>query len=387
MAGSGLVSDAPGQILFATGNGMGGGTPTVPAAGNSPPDDLGESVVRLSVQANGSLQPTDFFTLQNASAAYDSIDADIGSGGLVGLPNPPFGTAAFPDLYVQVGKPGIVCLFDGSSLGGYEQGPGGGDQVVQEIGPYGGVWSKPAVWGGDGGWVYIPTADTSLSADGSYGYLRAYQYGVDGSGRPTLTLAASSSDRFGFSSSAPVVTSYGTATGSALLWIVWNPDGTGYGAALRAYDVLPVNGALVQRFSAPVGQGSKFNPPGVSGNRLYVGTRDGNVIGFGLSPGASVAGGPASPAGVHLGAAHPNPFAGTTAMELALSSSGPVSLAIFDPSGRRVRRLVDGDVAAGSRRVVWDGRDDAGARVADGLYLVRLETAGSRQTRRVVVVR
>ena len=384
MSGSALASDGPGQILFSTGNGMSGGSPVDPTPGSSPPADLGESVVRLSVQSDGSLLPTDFFCRSDADY-WDSIDGDIGSGGVVVLPNPPFGTAGFPKLVLQVGKPGVLTVFDGSSLGGFQQGPGGGDLVVQEVDPpQGGVFSKPAVWGGDGGWVYIPTATAIGEIEGRSGVLDAYQYGLDGSGRPTLTLAGTSSDEFGFSSSAPIVTSNGTASGSALLWIVWNADSSGNGAELRAYDALPVSGLLHLDFSAPVGQGSKFNPPGVAGNHLYVGTRDGHVIGFGLTPAVSVGD---IAGGMRLGSAHPNPASGVTTLELQVIRSGPVNLAIYDLAGRRVRRLIAGEIPAGSRSVVWDGHDEAGANVPAGLYLARMEAAGARQTRRVILVR
>jgi iron transport multicopper oxidase len=209
---------------------------------------------------------------------------------------------------------------------------------------------------------------------------------VDIHGRPRLTLAGNSADAFGCSSSAPIVTSNGTTSGSALVWIVWNPDSSGVGAELRAYDALPgVNGRLLQRFSAPVGQGSKFNPPGVFQNHLYVGTRDGHVIGFGLSPDTSGVDAPSPRAS--LGIARPNPSAGATTMDLALAQGGRATLTIFDLRGRRVRLLVDGDFAAGSQPVIWDGRDDRGAIVPPGLYLARLDAAGTRQTRRVMLVR
>jgi hypothetical protein len=45
---------------------------------------------------------------------------------------------------------------------------------------------------------------------------------------------------------------------------------------------------LKEVFSAPVGTASKFNPPGVGDNRIYVGTRDGNVIGFGAPVSAPI---------------------------------------------------------------------------------------------------
>ncbi len=276
-SGAGLTSDRPGSILLSTGN---GGAPTEPAPGTSPPPNLGESIVRLQVQSDGSLKPTDFFAPYDA-ASLDSWDADFASGGVTGLPEETFGTAAIPHLAVAVGKDGYVYLLNRDNLGGIGQGPSGSDKVVQRIGPYGGVWSRPGVWPGEGGWVYIPTASGGTSAAGTAGNLRVYSYGLSGTGAPSLSLQATSSEEFGFSSSAPVITSNGTASGSALVWIVWSPNAYGEGAQLRAYDPVPVGGQPVLRWSAPVGTSAKFAIPGVGAGRLYVGTRDGHVLAFG----------------------------------------------------------------------------------------------------------
>ena len=276
-SGAGLTSDQPGSILLSTGN---GGAPASAAPGTSPPASLGESVIRLRVQPDGSLKATDFFAPFDA-ASLDTWDADFASGGVTGLPEAYFGTLAIPHLAVAVGKQGYVYLLNRDSLGGIAQGPSGADKVVQRIGPYGGVWSRPGVWPGDGGWVYIPTASGGTSASGSSGNLRVYQYGLSGSGTPTLSLQGTSTDAFGFSSSAPVITSDGTTSGSALIWTVWAPNGAGTGAQLRAYDPVPVGGHPVLRWSGPIGTSSKFAIPGVGAGRLYVGTRDGHVLGFG----------------------------------------------------------------------------------------------------------
>ena len=276
-SGSALVSDGDGQILFATGN---GGTQVGPIAGHSPPQTLGESIVRTTVQPDGTLKATDFFEPYDA-ITLDGWDADFGAGGPVGLPSPYFGTVQRPHLLMAAGKQGYVYLLDRDNLGGIGNGPSGGDSVVSRIGPYGGVWSKPAVWPGDGGYVYMPTASGGNAAGGTFGNLRVFKYGVDGTGSPSLSLVATSTDSFGFSSSSPVITSDQTRSGSALVWVVWAPGGNGNGAQLRAYDALPVAGVPVLRYSAPVGQSAKFTPPGVGDGRLYVGTRDGQVRGFG----------------------------------------------------------------------------------------------------------
>jgi hypothetical protein len=276
-SGAGLASDGPGRILLSTGN---GGAPNSAILGSTPPPNLGESVARLNVQADGSLRATDFFAPFDAFS-LDSWDADFASGGVTGLPRSAFGTAALPSLAVAVGKQGYVYLLNRDDLGGSRQGASGSDRVVQRIGPYGGVWARPGVWPGDGGYVYIPTASGGTSAAGSSGNLRVYKYGTSGTGQPALSLQGTSSDAFGFSSSAPVITSDGTTSGSALVWLIWAPGGSGVGAQLRAYDPIPVNGVPRLRWSAPVGTSAKFNPPGVGAGRLYVGTRDGRVLGFG----------------------------------------------------------------------------------------------------------
>jgi iron transport multicopper oxidase len=276
-SGAGLTSDGPGTLMISTGN---GGAPSTPAPGSSPPGDLGESIVRLAAQPDGSLKAVDFFAPFDAQQ-LDTWDADFASGGITGLNAQYFGTATVPRLAVAVGKDGYVYLLNRDELGGFQQGPGAADKVVQRIGPYGGVWSRPGVWPGDGGWVYIPTASGGNTAGGSSGFLRMYRYGLSGSGQPTLSLAATSSDAFGFSSSAPVITSEGTASGSALVWVVWAPNGSGAGAQLRAYDPLPVEGKPVLRWSAPIGTSAKFATPGVGAGRVYVGTRDGKVLAFG----------------------------------------------------------------------------------------------------------
>ncbi|HEX7609074.1 MAG TPA: choice-of-anchor D domain-containing protein, partial [Solirubrobacteraceae bacterium] len=276
-SGAGLTSDGPGTLLLSTGN---TGAPSTATPGKTPPASLGESVVRLNVQPDGSLKPVDFFAPFDATQ-LDTWDADFASGGVTALNEQNFGTLSVPRLAVAVGKDGYVYLLNRDELGGFMQGPGASDKVVQRIGPYGGVWSRPGVWPGDGGWVYIPTASGGTSSGGSSGFLRVYQYGVSGTGSPTLSLQASSSDAFGFSSSAPVITSDGTTSGTALVWTVWTPNGSGAGAQLRAYDPIPVNGHPVLRWSAPIGTSSKFALPGVGAGRLYVGTRDGKVLGFG----------------------------------------------------------------------------------------------------------
>ena len=84
---------------------------------------------------------------------------------------------------------------------------------------------------------------------------------------------------FSTGSGSPVITSAGTASGTALVWIIWSANRTGAGAQLQAFNPIPVNGALQQVYSASIGTSTNYSMPGVGNNGdLYVGTRGGTVI-------------------------------------------------------------------------------------------------------------
>ncbi len=84
---------------------------------------------------------------------------------------------------------------------------------------------------------------------------------------------------------------------------------------------------------------------------------------------------------------HPNPFNPQTVVRYAVPEAGPVRLSVYDPRGRLVRTLVNEDLPAGSREAVWKGEDDGGRRVASGVYLAVLETAGGTLSHKLSLVK
>lgn len=88
-----------------------------------------------------------------------------------------------------------------------------------------------------------------------------------------------------------------------------------------------------------------------------------------------------------LGRAVPNPFHGTTAIRFAVPRESRIELVVYDLSGRRVRTLARGSVAAGEHAAVWNGRDDAGAPAPSGVYFYRLDAGAFSATRRLAFVR
>ena len=86
-------------------------------------------------------------------------------------------------------------------------------------------------------------------------------------------------------------------------------------------------------------------------------------------------------------APRPNPARELTSFRLALPAAAPVQVDIFDVAGRRVRRLAQSDFASGLVDLAFDLRDDTGARLARGVYLVRARLGETVFTRRLVVAR
>ena len=267
-AGGGLVSDGPGQMLFESGNGFGAASrPSVPTPGSEPPADLADSVVRLEVQPNRTLKATDFFSM-NDDATVDGHDWDL-AGSPVALPAE-FSTPMYPHLLVATGKQGIVYLLNRDSLGGAGEGRRGKDLVLGEYGPNGESISTAGAWPGNGGYLYVATL---RSPDGGAGRVDAYKFTTT-SGLPALHLVAISSQAMVFGVTGPLVTSVGTTSGSAVLWVI-------DGATLQAYNPIPVAGKLVLLGAWQVGNTNPFNPPGIGDGFVYVGNQAGLLYGFG----------------------------------------------------------------------------------------------------------
>lgn len=85
--------------------------------------------------------------------------------------------------------------------------------------------------------------------------------------------------------------------------------------------------------------------------------------------------------------AFPNPFRDNTTFTFELARTEVVDLAVYDVSGRLVRRLVQGTLGAGPQRFEWDARDGSGRPVPAGVYFFRLRAVGLAHSRPVVLTR
>ena len=85
---------------------------------------------------------------------------------------------------------------------------------------------------------------------------------------------------------------------------------------------------------------------------------------------------------------HPNPFNPTTTIRYSIKERGRVTLMIYNAAGQRVKTLADEiqTPTAGGYTSVWNGTNDAGERVASGVYLYKLTTADGYQAVKKLVL-
>jgi len=81
----------------------------------------------------------------------------------------------------------------------------------------------------------------------------------------------------------------------------------------------------------------------------------------------------------------PNPFNPSTTIRYAIEEGCRVRLRVYNLAGQRVRELVDQWQAPGWYGVGWDGRDEEGTEVGNGVYLYELR-AGNRRSRRKMML-
>lgn len=146
----------------------------------------------------------------------------------------------------------------------------------------------------------------------------------------------------------------------------------------------------VDAASLPAGLVPTFDPDGTGTPDIFARAlaceEIAPALDFGYGPDPTAA--PVTAAGPPAGLRNePNPFSPGTDILFELAREGVAELSIFDVAGRKVRTLVAGARPAGSHRVAWDGRDDAGRRLAAGTYFYRLLTADGTSLRKMTLLR
>ena len=89
-----------------------------------------------------------------------------------------------------------------------------------------------------------------------------------------------------------------------------------------------------------------------------------------------------------LRANYPNPFNPSTTIVYELPEAAPVTLLIYDLTGKQIRTLVSEVRSAGYHQAVWDGTDSKGAPAATGVYFYRIVAGDTfAKTRKMVLMK
>jgi hypothetical protein len=247
MAGGGLAVDAGTNLYFETGNGI------FNATNNSGGTEYGDSFIRLST--TNQLAVADYFTPNN-QLALQAADKDLGSGGVLLLPDQP---GPFPHLLVGAGKEGKIYLINRDGMttnNNHFDATNTVDYVLQIIpGQIGGSFGTPAYFNGN---VYYGAAGDKLKAFSLAGGLLS-------------TSPVSSSPRtFGFPGTTPSVTANGINDG-----IIWTLQ-MGTPGVLAAYDPANLTNEIYNSTQAAGNRdqlptGTKFSVPTIANGKVYVG--------------------------------------------------------------------------------------------------------------------
>lgn len=259
-AGAGPAADASGNLFFQIANGT--FDTTLTAAGFPASGDYGNAFVKLNL-SGGKLRAADYWTMHN-SDAESNVDEDLGSGGVLLLPDVTDANGHVRHLGLGAGKDAHIYVFDRDNMGKYN--PNNNSNLYQDLpgALAGGEFAMPAWFNGT---VYLGAVSDVIRA---YTLSNALLPAVPTSVTPTA---------FGYPGATPSISANGTS--DAILWASENSP-----AVLHAYDATNLtvelynsNQALGGRDS--LGTGNKFITPTIANGKVYVGTTTGVTV-YGL---------------------------------------------------------------------------------------------------------
>ena len=265
-SGGGLAADPGGNIYALVGNGT--LDTTLDSNGFPSQGDFGNSFLKLST--SGSLAVTDYFAPYN-TGQEDSIDADLGAGGPMLLPDLTDGSGDVWHLAVGAGKDWNIYVVNRDSMGKFDS---NANNIYQEIPSAfqafspGGIFSTPAYYNNT---LYYGANGNPILA---FGIMNAML---------TTLPTSQTADTFGYPGSTPGISANGTS--GAILWAL---EKNSSGAVLHAYDATNLSIELYNSNQAPAGRDEfgaavKFVTPTIANGRVYVSVTNGVAV-FGLLP-------------------------------------------------------------------------------------------------------
>jgi len=258
-SGGGPAADDEGFIYVSTAN----GTFDFSAGGT----DFGDSMLKLNTAQNG-LTVFDYFTPYNQETLDDS-DLDLGSGGLMVLPDQTGGT--YTHELVGGGKQGTLYLVDRDAMGEYNP---VADNVLQEfVGITHAIKTVPAYWNGN---IYLSGQDD---------YIKMFSLTSGAmSSAPVQQTSVSFNDR------GPSISISANGTSDGILWAILH--GT---PVLYAFDATNLSSELYNTTQAlklrdRILSTSRYVVPTIVNGKVYVGGLTDLYV-FGVLPSLAISAG------------------------------------------------------------------------------------------------
>jgi hypothetical protein len=222
----------------------------------------------LKLSTQGSLAVSDYFTpFDQATDAQN--DTDLGSGGVLVLPDMTDGSGKIRHLAVGAGKDSNIYLLDRDNMGKFVPGTTSNSYIYQEL-----VGALP---GGEFGTAAYFNGSIYYGSVG--GALRRFTITQ---ARLDAAPAAITSTVFAYPGVTPSVSSSGNSSG--IVWVYENSSPGSGRAVLHAYDAVDLfelynSNEVPQRDQ--FGEANKFITPTICNGKVFVGTT--NSVGvFGL---------------------------------------------------------------------------------------------------------
>jgi hypothetical protein len=114
---------------------------------------------------------------------------------------------------------------------------------------------------------------------------------------------------------------------------------------------------------------------------------------FGLPPisgGGGASDVPTGPRAVYhwaLEQSSPNPVAGGTEIKYEVARAGNVSIKVYNAMGQVVKVLQDGRLEPNRYSAHWDGTNQAGERVASGIYFYKMQSDQFSAVKKMAVIK
>ena len=260
-SGGGMAADPQGNIYLLMANGTFETTLDVNGFPNQ--QDYGNGFVKLST-TGGNLKVADYFDMSN-TVSESGIDADLGSGGPMVLPDLNFGTAGILNLAVGAGKDGNIYVVNRNNMGKFSP---TANNVYQELSGAlpSGVWGVPAYFNNT---VYYCDQNSTLK---SFSILNG----------KLSTAPGHTGASFTYPGVLPSVSANGASNG--IVWVIENTAT----AVLHAYVASDLAQELFNSNQASAGRdhfgaGNKFITPMIADGKVFAATTN-SVAVFGLLP-------------------------------------------------------------------------------------------------------